>query len=424
MVPGPAGPLRRHRVHRPRPCRPGHRCAGRGLLPRLGPAPHPTGRMCGRALDPRNPTPRSGSPSGERDSPSSGAAAGSPTAGQRGWPRASCCSDSSWRAAPRRISSSSCCRCWSCCGPTSAPPDHGACASGRGFSRYCGPFSSRGRSSLTWPRPASTCTISRSRSAPASPSPSGAWARRRPCIWRSVVSLAVWIGARWLRSAGAHAESWRSLGSTLLIASLALLAFYISQDVFYNGTLPTGTRYDFPAMLAWPLWLVVAVTAVRRLFPGRAVRLGAWAVFLALLVTSAPGLARNRSDRRRSRRRHACLHGQADGARRGRAPRTATAHRDHESPRRRLRGRRLGSALPRRLRCHESALPVSRLGRPGRLGKHTSGAPARPRCSAWEPRWPTPYYQPIGQFRPDLPCLSVGLSGEPLAVCSGFGRLR
>ena len=32
-------------------------------------------------------------------------------------------------------------------------------------------------------------------------------------------------------------------------------------------------------------------------------------------------------------------------------------------------------------------------------------------------------HQPIGRFQPDRPCLSVGLSGEPLAVCEGFGRL-
>ncbi len=237
------------------------------------------------------------------------------------------------------------------------------------------------------------------------------------------VSLAVWIGARRLHIVGAHAESWRALGSTLLISSLALLAFYVSQDVFYNGTLPIGTRYDFPAMLAWPLWLVVAATAVRRLFPGRAVRLGAWAVFLALLAMSAPGLARNRSMAvgiaGATRAFTATLTALAEAARRApQQPIVITSHRavDFEgvvSVPRFLEA--YGVTNPRFLYLAwddpdgSASTPLERrLAGALRLGATLA----------------TPYYQPIGQFRPDLPCLSVGLSGEPLAVCSGLGRLR
>lgn len=238
-----------------------------------------------------------------------------------------------------------------------------------------------------------------------------------------VVSLAVWVGARRLRSAGAHAESWRSLGSTLLIASTALLAFYISQDVFYNGILPTGMRYDFPAMLAWPLWLVVAVTAVRRLFPGRAVRLGAWAVFLALLVTSAPGLARNRSVAAglagATRAFTARLTALADAGRRApHQPIVITSHRVFDFEGVASVARFLdayGVTNPRFLYLAwddpdaAASTPLERrLARLLRIGATMAN----------------PYYQPISQFRPDLPCLSVGLSGEPLPVCSSFGRLR
>jgi hypothetical protein len=237
-----------------------------------------------------------------------------------------------------------------------------------------------------------------------------------------VVSLAIWIGAR-LRSAGAHAESWRSLGSTLLIASLALLAFYISQDVFYNGILPTGTRYDFPAMLAWPLWLVVAVTAVRRLFPGRAVRLGTWAVFLALLVTSAPGLAHNRSVAAgvaaSTRAFSARLTALAEAGRRApQQPIVITSHRavDFEGV----------VSVPRFLDAYGVTNPRFLY----LAWDNPDGSASTPlehrlaRLLREGATLASPYYQPIGQFRPELPCLSVGLSGEPLAVCSGFGRLR
>jgi hypothetical protein len=244
-----------------------------------------------------------------------------------------------------------------------------------------------------------------------------------PLHLAGVVSLAVWIGARWLRSAGAQAESWRSLGSTLLIASLALLAFYISQDVFYNGILPTGTRYDFPAMLAWPLWLVVAVTAVQRLFPGRAVRLGACAVFLALLVMSAPGLARNRS----------MAVGVADATRAFTARLTALAEAGRRAPQQpivitshRVLDFEGVVSVPRFLDAYGVANP--------RFLYLAWDDPDGSASTPLEHRFAgllrvgatlaSPYYQPIGQFRPDLPCLSVGLSGEPLAVCSGFGRLR
>ena len=237
----------------------------------------------------------------------------------------------------------------------------------------------------------------------------------------AVVSLAVWIGARWLRSP--RAASWRSLGSTLLIASLALLAFYVSQDVFYNGILPTGTRYDFPALLAWPLWLVVAVTAVRRLFPGRALRLGAWAIFLALLVTSAPGLARNRSVAAgiaaATRAFTARLTALAEAGRRApQQPIVITSHRavDFEGV----------VSVPRFLEAYGVTNPRFLY----LAWDDPDGSASTPleRRHARELRvgatQATPYYQPIGQFRPDLPCLSVGLSGEPLAVCSGLGRLR
>jgi hypothetical protein len=52
------------------------------------------------------------------------------------------------------------------------------------------------------------------------------------------------------RATPLHYATARALASRLAGASLLLLAPYLSQDVFYNGTLPTGTRYDFPALLA------------------------------------------------------------------------------------------------------------------------------------------------------------------------------
>ncbi|MGM5025777.1 hypothetical protein AB8B02_06085 [Tardiphaga sp. 862_B3_N4_1] len=40
-----------------------------------------------------------------------------------------------------------------------------------------------------------------------------------------------------------------------------LIALYVSQQVAYGGTLPTGTRYDFPAMLI-PTWIAIYVGCV------------------------------------------------------------------------------------------------------------------------------------------------------------------
>ena len=235
-----------------------------------------------------------------------------------------------------------------------------------------------------------------------------------------VVSLAIWIGARWL---GAHAESWRSLGSTLLIASLTLLAIYVSQDVFYNGTLPTGTRYDFPALLAWPLWLVIAVATLRRLFPRRAVRLATCAVFLSLLAMSAPGLVRNRSTAaglaRATRDFTASLTALAEAGRRApQQPIVITSHRavDFEGV----------VSVPRFLQAYGVTNPRF-LYLAWDNPEGSASTPLEHRLARELRRgatMTTEYFQPIGQFRPDLPCLSVGLSGEPLAGCSGFGRLR
>jgi hypothetical protein len=101
--------------------------------------------------------------------------------------------------------------------------------------------------------------------------------------------VVTWLGTR--GRSDDTAQAWRGLASRLAGASLLLLAPYLSQDVFYNGTLPTGTRYNFPALLAWPIWLAVAMESVRRFFersgsPGlaRASWHGSWILFLAVLV--------------------------------------------------------------------------------------------------------------------------------------------
>ena len=54
--------------------------------------------------------------------------------------------------------------------------------------------------------------------------------------------------------------------------SILFLGIFASQEVFYNGSWPTGTRYDFPGLLVWPGLLVLVSWYIRRLssLPARA----------------------------------------------------------------------------------------------------------------------------------------------------------
>ena len=68
-----------------------------------------------------------------------------------------------------------------------------------------------------------------------------------------IATLAIAVLARW-------AWRYRRLVSWIEIASglgtlCFMLAFFISQELAYGGALPTGTRYDFPAMLV-PVFFV------------------------------------------------------------------------------------------------------------------------------------------------------------------------
>ena len=65
---------------------------------------------------------------------------------------------------------------------------------------------------------------------------------------------------------------WRTRNAALERASLICLVWaavfiglYISQVIFYNGSWPTGTRYDFPGMLVWPGLLVIVCWYIRQL---------------------------------------------------------------------------------------------------------------------------------------------------------------
>jgi hypothetical protein len=51
---------------------------------------------------------------------------------------------------------------------------------------------------------------------------------------------------------------------TGLVWTTLFVGLYVAQVVFYNGSWPTGTRYDFPGMLVWPALFVVACWYIRK----------------------------------------------------------------------------------------------------------------------------------------------------------------
>ncbi len=102
---------------------------------------------------------------------------------------------------------------------------------------------------------------------------------------------------------------WRKRNATLARGSwigalwaVLLIGLYLSQVVFYNGTWPTDTRYDFPGMLAWPallfliFWYLRAVedalpegSATGAVLTGIGLLAG-----IAAIVLNASGLTMNR----------------------------------------------------------------------------------------------------------------------------------
>lgn len=251
-----------------------------------------------------------------------------------------------------------------------------------------------------------------------------------PLHWATVVSFAFWVGT-WLachKRSDRAARAWRRLASQLLGVSVLLLVLYSSQDVFYNGALPTGTRYDFPALLMWPIWMAAAGRLLRRFFKTiGASRLadaswhGVWIIFLGLLWVNGDGLAKNRAAAAaiadHTRQFTAQFMNLVAAARRDPArPIVITSHDPMDFEPVWSLSRFLDAHGIRNTRFlylvwdeqRASATPLAR-----RLAEDL-----RKRSEHGDID-----HEPIGRFQPDRPCLSVGLSGEPLATCVSFGRL-
>jgi hypothetical protein len=117
-------------------------------------------------------------------------------------------------------------------------------------------------------------------------------------------ALALWIGTRAGHAIGAFSASaaWWRLTSGVLLASAAALALYLSQFVFYNGTITAHTHYEFPASLAVPALLVTVAILLRRFLlntgrPGaeRAVYHLTGAVLVALALLGVDKLQEQRT---------------------------------------------------------------------------------------------------------------------------------
>lgn len=245
-----------------------------------------------------------------------------------------------------------------------------------------------------------------------------------------LLAVALWAGVRILARSrgGSPSSAWRHLTSGLLLASASALLLVLSQFVLYNGDVTPNTHYEFPAALVVP-GLVVGLSLCLRDFFGcwcgpaaeRAVRHLTALGLVAVAVLQSHNL---REQRAMSRGWAAAT---ADFTARITSV-AATARAAPELPIVVVSGRpldlepivavtrfldSLGASNARFLALQwessrsewtplESYLApnIERIVREGHLG-----------------------FKAAEQLDPAAPCLSIGLSHEPLKGCQSLGRL-
>jgi hypothetical protein len=84
-----------------------------------------------------------------------------------------------------------------------------------------------------------------------------------PVGWPDVGLGTLLAGAALVWTGHARRAGVKRVGPELLLV-LALIALWVSQYVFYNGSWPTGSRYDLPGALTRPLLVVAAVVIASR----------------------------------------------------------------------------------------------------------------------------------------------------------------
>jgi hypothetical protein len=105
--------------------------------------------------------------------------------------------------------------------------------------------------------------------------------------WLLVLLL---VAAAMLSGAWYYRERQASFGRSSILAALGIgsaICLWLSQVFFYNGLWPTGTRYDFPGLLSWPLAIFVILWYLRTagLVFGVPVKAGWIAYGLAIAIT-------------------------------------------------------------------------------------------------------------------------------------------
>jgi len=96
--------------------------------------------------------------------------------------------------------------------------------------------------------------------------------------------------ARWLtRDGQALRKLWLGPAACYCAGVVVLWSLYLSQYIAYDGRWPTGIRYDFPGVFAFPAFVVISlilVTAIARHFTGLgvAIRLGSQVAALVTIV--------------------------------------------------------------------------------------------------------------------------------------------
>jgi hypothetical protein len=254
--------------------------------------------------------------------------------------------------------------------------------------------------------------------------------RPTPLHGAFAVAAALWLGTRVAaRRGGLHSgEAWQRLTSGLLLASAGGLALLLSQLVLYNGDIPPGSYYQFPAALGGPALLVAAAVCVKAFFRRtgrpRGERAVAFATAALLLGLALLGAAQFRGQREWSRGWAAAtreFHERIAAA-------AAVAHTDPGMPIVVVSGRPLDM---------EPILSVSRFlrqsGVRNRLTLVLDWAARRSEWTSLEAHvapglergaregWGA--YAPQTPLEPGAPCFSIGLSHEPHPGCRSLGRL-
>jgi hypothetical protein len=83
-------------------------------------------------------------------------------------------------------------------------------------------------------------------------------------LWHLPVIAATVGGVAWLINDRGEAKEFLRNVAQLLVCSIAFLLLYASQYAFYDGKWPCGNRYDFPGVLAVPLfWVTFAFFSLK-----------------------------------------------------------------------------------------------------------------------------------------------------------------